>query len=130
MKYLLDTNTVSFAIRGIGNVGESILKHTPKDLAVSSITEAELSYGVKKRKSKKLEKLVSNFLNQIQVIDFKSADAQIYGKLFSDLEQKRKPIGMADSMIASIAISNELVLVTDHLKHFKRIKGLQLENWL
>ena len=52
MKYLLDTNTVSFAIRGIGNVGESILKHTPKDLAVSSITEAELSNGVKKRKSK------------------------------------------------------------------------------
>ena len=49
---------------------------------------------------------------------------------FLDLEQKRKPIGMADSMIASIAISNELFLVTDHLKHFKRIKGLQLENWL
>ena len=73
---------------------------------------------------------MSNFLNQIQVVDFKSADAQIYGKLFSDLEQKGKPIGMADSMIASIAISNELVLVTDNLKHFKRIKGLQLENWL
>ena len=100
MKYLLDTNTVSFAIRGIGN---SILKHTPSDLLVSSITEAELWYGVKKRKSKKLEKLVSDFLNQIQVIDLKSADAQIYGKLFLDLEQKGKPIGMAYSMIASIA---------------------------
>jgi tRNA(fMet)-specific endonuclease VapC len=130
MKYLLDTNTVSFAIRGIGNVGNSILKHTPSDLLVSSITEAELWNGVKKRKSKNLEKLVSDFLNQIQVIDLKSADAQIYGKLFLDLEQKGKPIGMAYSMIASIAMSNGLVLVTDNLKHFNRIKGLKLENWL
>jgi predicted nucleic acid-binding protein len=60
----------------------------------------------------------------------KSADAQIYGKLFLDLEQKGKPIGMAYSMIASIAMSNGLVLVTDNLKHFNRIKGLKLENWL
>jgi tRNA(fMet)-specific endonuclease VapC len=130
MKYLLDTNTVSFAIRGTGDVGDMILKNSPENLAVSSITEAELWYGVKKRKSKKLEKLVHDFLTPIKVIEFTSTDALIFGKLFADLEQKGITIGMADTMIASAAISNNLILVTDNTKHFKRVKGLNLENWL
>jgi len=129
MKYLLDTNAVSFAIRGVGNVGTTILEQKPEDIVVSSITEAELWYGVRKRKSKKLDKLVSDFLAPIKKIDFSSSDALIFGKLFSDLEKKGSVIGMADTMIASIAICNTLVLVTDNVKHFKRIKGLKIENW-
>jgi tRNA(fMet)-specific endonuclease VapC len=129
MKYLLDTNAVSFAIRGVGNVGKKILQQKPDDLAVSSVTEAELWYGVRKRKSKKLENLVNDFLAPMNKLDFCSEEALVFGKLFSDLEKKGNTIGMADTMIASIAICNELVLVTDNVKHFKRIKGLKVENW-
>jgi tRNA(fMet)-specific endonuclease VapC len=129
MKYLLDTNAVSFAIRGVGKVGERILSQEPEDLAVSSVTEAELWFGVKKRKSKKLEKLVGDFLAPMNKLNFCSTDAVLFGNLFSDLERKGAIIGMADTMIASIAMSNKLILVTDNVKHFKRVKGLSIENW-
>jgi tRNA(fMet)-specific endonuclease VapC len=129
MKYLLDTNTVSFAMRGVGDVGENLLKHEPESIFVSSITEAELWFGVEKRGSKKLEKIVTDFLKPLNIIDFRSGEARVFGELFSKLEKKGMTIGVTDTMIASIAMNNDLVLVTDNTKHFKRLKGLSIENW-
>jgi tRNA(fMet)-specific endonuclease VapC len=52
--YMLDTDTVSFALRGVGNVGTALLKRTPSEVCISSITLAELRYGADHRQSKKL----------------------------------------------------------------------------
>ncbi len=129
MKYLLDTDTVSFALRGLGRVGERLRQTPPADVAVSSITEAELWYGVEKRRSRKLAALVAAFLEPLCIVEFDRAAAKIYGTLMNRLEQSGVTIGMSDTMIASLGISRHLVVVTGNTRHFSRIRGLAVEDW-
>lgn len=129
MKFLLDTNTISLALRGIGNVGDRLRETTPSEVCVSTITEAELWFGVRKRKSKKLENCVRQILAPIEKIEFSSEAAMIFGKIHADLEAKGMTIGACDSMIAAIAIEHNLTLVTDNIKHFSRVKKLKTVNW-
>ncbi|OVE81544.1 hypothetical protein BVY04_02990 [bacterium M21] len=128
MKFLLDTNTVSYALRGVGGVVDQLHALSPGDVAISSITEAELWFGVEKRKSEKLRRLVSAFLQPMTVLAFDGDCARIYGRLAADLEETGLPIGMAHTMIAA-AMANDMILVTHNLKHFERIDGLQLADW-
>jgi len=129
MKFLLDTNTASLAMRGEGDVAHHLTQTPREDICVSTVTEAELWFGVRKRKSKKLETIVRNFLAPIQKIGFSSDAAMIFGKIYSELEKSGKAIGTCDTMIASVALEMNLILVTDNTRHFERIKGLKLENW-
>lgn len=130
MKYLLDTNTVSFAIRGVGRVGERILRLRPDEIAVSAVTEAELWFGVDKVGSKRLERAVNGFLSGLPVLDLDRGAARTYGTLRARLERRGAPIGVADTLIAAHAISRGLTLVTNNTRHFKRIPGLAVEDWL
>lgn len=129
MKYLLDTNTVSLALRGEGKVDVKLRQTLPSEVCVSTITEAELWFGVRKRKSKKLENLVRNVLASIDKVGFSSEAAMIFGKIHADLESKGMTIGSCDTMIAAIAMEQNLVLVTDNTKHFSRVKNLKFVNW-
>jgi tRNA(fMet)-specific endonuclease VapC len=67
--------------------------------------------------------------NEIPGRDFDSAAASIYGKVRATLERKGEPIGPNDMLIAAHALSLGLVLVSDNLGEFKRVRGLKLENW-
>jgi tRNA(fMet)-specific endonuclease VapC len=126
---MLDTDTVSFALRGQGNVGAQILDHRPSELCVSAITVAELRYGCSRRKSSRLDQLVDNFIGNIAVMPFDETCANNFGRIASALTEKGTPIGDLDALIASHAMTLGIVLVTNNVKHFSRVPGLKVANW-
>ena len=126
---MLDTDTVSFALRGRGDVGKRILEHRPSELCLSSITVAELRYGAARRKSARLDELVDAFIANIAVLPFDETCAARFGSLAAELAKRGTPIGDFYVLIAAHAIAAEATLVTNNVKHFKRIRGLKLENW-
>ncbi|MFW5858236.1 MAG: type II toxin-antitoxin system VapC family toxin [Planctomycetota bacterium] len=129
MTYLLDTDTVSTALRGIGGVGDRLRATAPEAVAVASITEAELWYGLEKRKSRRLRNAVTAFLQPLCILPFDSDAARQYGRLQAQLEAAGTPVGMADVMIAAVALMTKRVLVTNNGAHFGRIRQLQWESW-
>jgi tRNA(fMet)-specific endonuclease VapC len=129
MKYLLDTNTVSFAIRGVGSVGDRLRDSDPAEIAVTAITEAELWFGVRKTGSRKLERAVVGFLDAVTVLAFDRPAARSYGTLRALLESRGTPIGIADTMIAAQALASGSIMVTNNRRHFRRVPGLKSEDW-
>lgn len=128
--YLLETDTVSFALRGEGNVAPTLLSKPPSQIGISSLTLGELRFGAEKRKSRKLQKLVDVFAGTVEVIPFDATAANHFGKLSALLERRGTPIGTIDTMIAAHAQSLGRIFVTNNGQHFSRVPGLKLENWL
>ena len=131
MKYLLDSNICIYIIK---KKPDKVLKHfsklKPGDIAVSSITIAELNYGVaKSNKPNENTIALQEFLQPLTVIDFTAEDSIIYGRLRTELEANGMLIGSMDMLIASIALSRGLILVTNNEKEFNRVKDLKIENW-
>jgi len=129
VQFMLDTDTVSYALRGQGKVAVEILKHNPSELCVSAITVAELRFGADKRKSAKLHRLIDSFLATVAVRAFDQACAEEFGKLANLLADRGEPIGEADTYIAAHAKAIKVTLVTNNVKHFARVPGLKVENW-
>ena len=130
LTYMLDTDTVSFSLRGVGRVAQRLLEHLPSECCLSSISLAELRFGVARRKSRKLRTLVDTFADSVQVVPFDNAAAAAFGELAAELFARGAPIGNFDTLIAAHARSLSLTLVTNNLKHFGRVPGLRLENWV
>jgi len=126
---MLDTDSVSFALRGQGRVAEVILQHRPSQLCISAITLAELQYGAARRRSSKLDKLIAAFLGSIAVVPFDDECATAFGRIANELAQAGSPIGDFDVLIAAHAVTLDLSLVTNNAKHFSRVRGLRSENW-
>jgi tRNA(fMet)-specific endonuclease VapC len=129
LRFMLDTDSVSYALRGLGGVGDRILQHRPSELCISAVTLAELRYGAYKRDSTKLHHLIDAFVKGLAPQEFDSVAADEYGRLAADLAKRGTPIGAFDTMIAAHAVSRKLVLVTNNEKHFRKIRGLKVENW-
>ena len=127
--FILDTDTVSFALRGRGRVAETILRHKPSELCVSAITVAELRFGADLNHSAKLHVLIDAFIAEIAIMPFDDACATSFGKIAADLASRGAPIGDFDVLIGAHAVALQAVLVTNNTKHFERIRGLKLENW-
>ncbi len=130
MKFLLDTNTVSYALRGYGRVAERLLDHPPSEIGVSAISVAELRFGAHKRGSRKLHRLIDTFLAPVIEAPFDSPVADRYGELAAELQRRDEGIEMADAMIAAHALELGVTLVTHNLRHFNRVKGLEIEDWV
>lgn len=81
-------------------------------------------------KNPKVEMFVTNFLANVTVLNFDETDARESGRILAELTASGKKIGDADTLIAGQAIANQLILVTNNTKHYSRVKGLQLENWM
>jgi tRNA(fMet)-specific endonuclease VapC len=128
--YMLDTDTVSFALRGVGNVTIALVQRVPTELWISSITLAELRYGAERRQSNKLHALIDTFTRTVRVAPFDEAAAMRFGQVGATLAESGVPIGQMDTMIAAHALSLGLTLVTNNSKHFGRVSGLRLENWV
>lgn len=136
MNYLLDTNICIYIIK---KSPEQVLKKLEliandegkNEIYLSSITVAELYYGVEKssQSEKNLEAL-KGFLTPFQIIDFDHESAEVFGRVRSDLEKKGTVIGPYDLQIASIAIAHDFTLVTNNTKEFTRVDSLSLENWV
>jgi tRNA(fMet)-specific endonuclease VapC len=127
---MLDTDSVSYAIRGVGKVGERIIERKPSELCISAITLAELRFGIERRKSRKLELAVTSFLSVIAIAPFDDPCAMTFGRIAAKLAATREPIGEADTLIAAHALTLGITLVTNNEKHFKRVAGLKIESWL
>lgn len=88
MKYILDTNSVSFALRGHGDVGARIRACRPSDLGISAITLAELRYGADRKGSRKLHGLIDTFASAVEVVSFDEAAAAEFGRIGSMLAER------------------------------------------
>jgi tRNA(fMet)-specific endonuclease VapC len=128
--YMLDTDTVSFALRGHGGVAARVLEHRPSELCISSITLAELRYGAERRRSRKLHRLISTFVEAVEVMSFDESAAGRFGVVAAALGRRGAPIGALDTLIAAHALSLRVTFVTNNLRHFTRIPGLATENWV
>jgi tRNA(fMet)-specific endonuclease VapC len=130
VKFLLDTDTCIYALKQQRGVLERLLTHSPADVAVSVITEAELRTGAAKSDAAaKIGRLVENFLRPLTILDFVSADAASYAQIRARLERAGKPIGPLDTLIAAQAVARKLTLVSNNRKEFGRVPRLAIENW-
>ncbi|MCM1316053.1 MAG: type II toxin-antitoxin system VapC family toxin [Ruminococcus sp.] len=130
MKYMLDTNMCIYAQKNIPQVIEKMKNNFQYGVAISSITLAELEFGV--QASANVEKntiALYKFLSIVEILDFDSSAATEYGKIRADLKKKGTPIGNMDMLIAAHAKSENLIVVTHNTREFERVEGLQLEDW-
>ena len=128
--YVLDTNTASYVLRGnIPSVRHHLVKVPMAQLAISAVSEGELSYGLARRPdAKRLQQVVDEFLIRVTVLPWDSAAAREYGKIRAALEQEGQPMGNLDLMIGAHALAMNAVLVT-HDQAFQRIRKLKVEDW-
>ena len=109
---------------------EDPLEHRPSELCISSITLAELRYGAEARRSRKLHRLISTFVETIEVMSFDQAAAGRFAAVAAALARRGEPIGTLDTLIAAHALSLRLTFVSNNTRHFTRVSGLAIENWV
>lgn len=131
MKYFLDTNIISYFLKGkYPAIKAHFLTTSAQDIFIPSIVVAEIEYGINKSSDfVKTKKLYSKFINTFDITSFDEKAAILYGKIRSVLEREGQTIGANDMLIAAIVLAENGVLVTNNVKEFARIPGLQTENW-
>lgn len=128
--YLLDTNTVIYFFKGLGNVAKNMFERSPQEIFIPSIVIYELEVGIaKSNDSKKREEQLLTLLSHVQIVDFSENEAKVSAKIRAELEKNGTPIGPLDTLIAGCAKANGLTLVTRNIDEFKRVDGLSLQNW-
>lgn len=131
LKYLLDTNIVIYTMKNRPeNVRKRFNLHDGQ-MAVSSVTVGELVFGAEY--SQQVERNladIASFTARLEVLTFGNKAAYHFGQIRAELYRAGKPIGPYDMMIAGHARANGLVLVTNNTKEFKRVPGLNIENWV
>ena len=131
MSYLLDTNAVSAALKGNAEIDRRLRELPTAQWCISAVTRAELRFGVARRpEASRLAQVVDAFLSvaRTEAWDARAADA--HGYLRAVLASKGKRIGDFDEMIAAHALALGSTLVTDNVRHFSRVDGLRIENWI
>jgi tRNA(fMet)-specific endonuclease VapC len=131
MDYLLDTNICIYIIKKrLAEVFEKFKNLAIGDVGISSITLAELQYGIEKSSnSLKNRDALEKFLTPIEIVDYGFEATVEYGIIRAELEKKGIPNGPLDTLIASHAKSLDVILVTNNVREFERIPGLKIENW-
>ena len=131
MKYLLDTNICVFLkAKRHPQLAARIRKTRKRDVAVSTVTEAELKYGAyKSNDPARNMTAVDALLATIAILPFESTAADAYGQIRATLEKSGQIIGPYDLMIAAQAIAHRLTIVTNNVREFSRVPGLAVEDW-
>jgi len=128
-EYLLDTNIASYIIKGNIAVRRRLLTVPMDEVGISSVTEAELRYGVARLPDNaRLKTIVDAFLVRVNIQPWDSSAARCYGPLRAGLEAVGAGLANLDTMIAAHALARGSTLIT-HDKAFARVKGLALEDW-
>lgn len=129
--YLLDTNICVQIIRQ--RVPQALAQLTSRAITevwVSSLTVAELHYGVaKSRQPGQNQQALEQFLLPLSIIPFDAEDALVYGRVRALLEAQGQPIGAIDTLLAAQALRHTFTLVTNNVREFARIPGLSIEDW-
>ncbi len=129
-RYLLDTNTASYIIKGnVPRVRERLLKVPMSQVLISAVTEAELLFGAaRKREAVRLKTAIDEFLLRVDSLPWDSNAARRYAGVRAALEIAGTAMGNLDMMIAAHALAEEAVLVTND-RSFRRLKELKIEDW-
>jgi tRNA(fMet)-specific endonuclease VapC len=110
--FMLDTDTVSFALRGHGQVATNLLNHRPSEISISSVTLAELRFGADMKRSRKLHGLIDTFVETVAILSFDQAAADRFGTVAATLARQGVPIGDFDTLIAAHALAAKLTCPT------------------
>jgi tRNA(fMet)-specific endonuclease VapC len=130
-RYLLDTNILSDLVRQPqGRIAARIAAVGEARIFTSIIAACELRYGAAKRNSKRLTRQVEAVLGAMTILPFEPGADRHYAAIRSTLERKGTPIGANDMLIAAHARALRAVCVTGNVAEFRRVPGLQVENWL
>ncbi len=129
---MLDTDTCSYIIKERPqNVLKRFQSLAMDQTCISAVTYAELLYGVRRSSSTRVNRcIVDEFVSHLDILGWSADLADQYGQIRANLEANGTPIGAMDMMIAAHAKQLSLILVTNNQRHFTKIKGLQLENWV
>jgi tRNA(fMet)-specific endonuclease VapC len=130
LRYLLDTNTASYIIKGnVPRVRERLLKVPMSQILISAVTEAELLFGAaRKRDAVRLRTAIDEFLLRVDSLPWDSTATRHYADVRAALEIAGTPMGNLDMMIGAHALAAEAVLVTND-RSFHRLKHLKIEDW-
>jgi tRNA(fMet)-specific endonuclease VapC len=131
MKTMLDTDTCIELIRQrSARLLEKVTSFPAGDIGLSSITVAELQYGVERSQYRDQNRAaLAQFLLPFDIADFDPAVAQAYGLIRADLEARGLTIGALSTLIAAHALALQVTLVAHNLGEFQRVKGLLVESW-
>jgi len=131
MQFLFDTDICIYLIKERPPaVLERFKRHSPKDCAISTITLFELQYGVEKSQHRqRSEAALAKFMLPLNLIELDVSAAREAATIRAELEKNGLPIGPYDLLIAGIARSRDMILVTNNTEEFGRVARLHLENW-
>ena len=131
-RYMLDTNTVSYIIKGnYPDIRTRLLEIPMSAICISVVTEAELLLGVaKKPKAKHLPIAVKEFLLRVDILPWASNAAKVYANLRATCEKEGKSLGNMDMLIAAHAKAENAILVTSDRAFYNLVEHLNLEDWI
>lgn len=131
MTYLLDTNICIYIINEQpAQVLQRVIQVGRESLAISTVTVAELAFGVAKSTRPDSRAKLENFLSKFPIVDWDQDAAWIYGNVRKALEAKGQRIGERDLLLACQALALDATMVTNNTREFERVEGLKLENWV
>lgn len=133
MRYLLDTNIVSYFVKGINaNLTQRMqVSMEEQDSAISAVTRAELRYGVELMdKLDKRRRRIDLLLKELPALPWSIEAADEFGRIRAHLKRNGTPVGEFDTQIAAHALAEKLILVTHNTRHFENIAHLKLEDWM
>ena len=131
MTYLLDTNICIYIINEQPvQVVQRLIQAGRESLAISTVTVAELAFGIAKSKRESSRPKLENFLSQFPILDWNQDAAWVYGNVRTTLEGKGQRIGERDLLLACQALALDATMVTNNTREFERVEGLKLENWV
>lgn len=131
MKFLLDTDTCVYWLRGHLPVRERLAEIDPKAIAISVITLAELRYGAAcSTQTAHNHRTIDDFIDTTTVLGLTPEAVALFGDIKADLRKRGLLIEDMDLLIAATARAYDLTLVTNNVSHFERIADLRLENWV
>jgi tRNA(fMet)-specific endonuclease VapC len=130
-RYMLDTNTVSYIIKGEpASIQQHLVNVPMASLCISAITEAELRRGLaKKPEAKQLALLVKEFLLRVEILPWDSDAANTYAHLRTVCEKEGKSLGTMDMLIAAHSIAVDAALISNDKAFYRVAQPLVLEDW-
>ena len=131
MTYLLDTNICIYIINEQpAQVLQRVIQAGRESLAISTVTVAELAFGVAKSTRPDSRAKLENFLSKFPILDWDQDAAWVYGNVRKTLEAKGQRISERDLLLACQALALDATMVTNNTREFERVEGLKLENWV
>jgi len=128
--YVLDTNTLIYFFKGQGRVAERLFLEAPANITIPAIVVFELQTGIAKSSSpRKRMKQLKSLIDAVKVLPFSDLEARVSATIRAQLEEKGKPIGPYDVLIAGTALACQGTLVTHNLTEFQRVNGMKTEDW-